>query len=42
MSLTWVSVSTRWSLSDVQAALNVIVSVLGVVGVVGIWSSSRL
>jgi len=39
MSLPWVNLSTRWSLSDVQAALNVIVSVLGRMG---IWSFSRL
>ena len=38
MPFTWIIISTRWGLSSVQAALNVIVSVLGTVG---IWSFSR-
>ena len=38
MTVVWIDLSTRWSLSSVQAALNVIISVLGTVG---IWSFSR-
>jgi len=38
MVLAWISLSTRWELTSVQAALNVIISVLGTVG---IWSFAR-
>lgn len=38
MTIAWISLSTRWSLSSVQAALNVVISVLSTVG---IWSLSR-
>lgn len=38
MTIAWVNLSTRWSLASVQAALNVIISVLSTVG---IWSFSR-
>lgn len=38
MNITWISLCTRWGASSVQAALNVIISVLGIVG---IWSFSR-
>ena len=38
MTSGWIVLSTRWSLSSVQAALNVIISVLATVGV---WSFSR-
>ncbi|KAJ4350301.1 uncharacterized protein N0V89_008922 [Didymosphaeria variabile] len=32
MAILWILLSTRWSLSSVQAALNVFISVLGTVG----------
>ncbi|KIW28119.1 uncharacterized protein PV07_07801 [Cladophialophora immunda] len=38
MTFAWISLSTRWSLTSVQAALNVIISVLGTVGV---WAFSK-
>jgi len=38
MTITWISISTRWSLTSVQASLNVIISVLGTIG---IWAFSR-
>ncbi|KAH7386374.1 hypothetical protein BKA64DRAFT_711602 [Cadophora sp. MPI-SDFR-AT-0126] len=38
MAIGWISLSSRWDLSSVQAALNVIISF---VGAVGIWSFSR-
>lgn len=38
MAHTWINLSTRWSLSSVQAALNVIISVIGTVG---IWTFAR-
>ncbi|KAH8592552.1 hypothetical protein B0O99DRAFT_689695 [Bisporella sp. PMI_857] len=38
MTGAWINVSTRWGLTSVQAALNVLISVLGTVG---IWSFSR-
>lgn len=38
MSATWISVSTRWSITSVQAALNVFISVIGTIG---IWTFSR-
>jgi hypothetical protein len=38
MTLAWINLSTRWSLASVQAALNVVISVLGTVGV---WAFSR-
>lgn len=38
MVSAWIILSTRWSLSSVQAALNVIISVLGTVG---LWTFSR-
>jgi hypothetical protein len=38
MTFTWINLSTRWDLTSVQAALNVIISVLGTVG---IWALSR-
>ena len=38
MTVAWVNLSTRWGLTSVQAALNLIISVLGTVGV---WAFSR-
>ena len=38
MPITWISVSTKWSITSVQAALNVIISV---VGTIGVWAVSR-
>lgn len=38
MTSVWINLSTRWDLSSVQAALNVIITLLGTVG---IWSFSR-
>ncbi|KAL2072655.1 hypothetical protein VTL71DRAFT_11998 [Oculimacula yallundae] len=38
MAGAWISLSTRWSLSSVQASLNVIISIMGTIG---IWSFSR-
>lgn len=38
MTFIWINLSTRWDLTSVQAALNVIISVLGTVGV---WAFSR-
>lgn len=38
MAVTWIILSTRWSLSSVQASLNVIISLLGTTG---LWAFSR-
>lgn len=38
MSVLWINLSTRWGLSSVQAALNVVISVLSTIG---IWAHSR-
>ncbi|KAH8753205.1 hypothetical protein F5882DRAFT_308787, partial [Hyaloscypha sp. PMI_1271] len=38
MTIVWVNLSTHWGLTSVQATVNVIISVLGTVG---IWSFSR-
>lgn len=38
MTIAWISISTRWSLTSVQASLNVIISVLATIGV---WAFSR-
>ena len=38
MTAAWIDLSTRWSLTSVQAALNVIISIMGVAG---IWALSR-
>ncbi|CZR62748.1 uncharacterized protein PAC_12645 [Phialocephala subalpina] len=38
MTAAWISLSTRWDLASVQAALNVVISILGTVG---IWAFSR-
>lgn len=38
MPITWISISTRWSITSVQATLNVFISVLGTIG---IWTFSR-
>lgn len=38
MSIAWVDISSQWELTSVQAALNVIISVLATFG---IWSASR-
>ncbi|KAH7353147.1 hypothetical protein BKA66DRAFT_598170 [Pyrenochaeta sp. MPI-SDFR-AT-0127] len=38
MSAMWISVSTRWGITSVQAALNVFISVIGTIGV---WTFSR-
>lgn len=38
MGVLWISLSTYWGLSSVQAALNVVISVLSTIG---IWAHSR-
>ncbi|KAF2690726.1 hypothetical protein K458DRAFT_482927 [Lentithecium fluviatile CBS 122367] len=38
MTIAWVNISTRWSITSIQAALNVFVSLLGTIG---IWTLSR-
>ncbi|KAH8585359.1 hypothetical protein B0O99DRAFT_559719 [Bisporella sp. PMI_857] len=38
MASAWINLSTRWSLSSVQATLNVIISILGTIS---IWTFSR-
>ncbi|OAP58459.1 hypothetical protein AYL99_07549 [Fonsecaea erecta] len=38
MTFAWISLSTRWSLTSVQAGLNVIISILGTLGV---WAFSK-
>jgi hypothetical protein len=38
MTGVWITVSTRWEFANVQAALNVVISILGTIG---IWAFSR-
>jgi hypothetical protein len=38
MPVAWISVSTKWDITSVQAALNVFISVIGTIG---IWTFSR-
>jgi hypothetical protein len=38
MAGLWIVISTRWGLSSVQASLNVIISVLGTIG---LWAFTR-
>ena len=39
MTAAWIILSTRWEFANVQAGLNVVISILGTVG---IWALSRL